>query len=164
MTDIWGIVTAIVMIVAVVVSFIPFVPGPALVWAIGLVYAALTELEVVGLGSLAVMTLLMLIGSTADWWTRMFGLSSEGSLSCGTIAVSTVGAIAGTIFIPVPLVGTLAGAALAVGVMVWMQEDDMDKAFKAARGILSAWIASFFVEFLVSVAIAAVFIRALLAV
>lgn len=160
--DVWGVVAAVLMSVAVLVSVVPFVPGPALVWAIGMVYAAATGLVEVGMWTVVGMTALMLLGSTADWWTRLFGLSSEGSLSCGTLIVSGVGAIAGTFFIPIPLVGTLLGAMLAVGVLVWLQEDDAQKALTAARGILSAWLASFFVEFVVSVAIVALFVRALL--
>lgn len=156
----WGLVVLLVMAVATLVSFVPFIPGPALVWAIGAIYAVATELEVVGPWTLLAMTVLMLVGSTADWWTRFFGLQAEGSLSCATLVVSTVGAILGTLFIPVPVVGTLIGAAGAVMALVWLQEDDIDRAWIAARGILSAWIASFFVEFLVCITILVLFARA----
>jgi uncharacterized protein YqgC (DUF456 family) len=159
----WGWVVVLLMAAATLVSFVPFIPGPALVWAIGVIYAIATELQVVGPWTLLGVTVLMILGSTADWWTRLFGLNAEGSLSCGTIIVSTVGAILGTLFIPVPLVGTLIGAAGAVMAMVWIQEDDIDKAWMAARGILSAWIASFFVEFLVCITIVFMFARAVFA-
>lgn len=159
----WGVITAGIMSLAALISFIPFIPGPALVWAIGILYAALTGFEQVGLGAAVIMTLLMLIGSTADWWTRLFGLKGEGKLSCGTFVVSTVGAILGTIFIPIPLVGTLIGGAGAVGLLVWYQQDDEKQAWQAARGILSAWIASFFVEFVVCISMIVVFVRALMA-
>jgi uncharacterized protein YqgC (DUF456 family) len=159
--SVWSVVIACVMAVATVISFIPFVPGPALVWAIGVVYAIATKFSDISIQAVVVMTVLMLIGSTADWWTRLLGLGSEGKLTCGTFVVSTVGAILGTIFSPIPLVGTLLGAAGAVAVLVWYQEDDWNKAFKAARGIMSAWIASFFVEFIISVGITTTFIQSL---
>jgi uncharacterized protein YqgC (DUF456 family) len=159
----WGFLVLVLMAAAALVSFVPFIPGPALVWAIGILYAIATEFQVVGLGTVGWMTLLMILGSTADWWTRLFGLKAEGSLSCGSIIVSTVGAILGTIFIPIPVLGTIIGAAGAVMAMVWLQEDDVDKAWTAARGILSAWVASFFVELLVCIIIVFMFARAVFA-
>jgi uncharacterized protein YqgC (DUF456 family) len=146
--DWWTVAVAVLMVVATAVSFVPFIPGPALVWAIGVVYAIVTEFQEIGLPTVIAMTVLMIIGSTADWWTRMFGLNSEGSLSCGTLLVSTVGAIAGTFFIPIPVLGTVLGAAAGVMALVFYQEESWEKAFIAARGIMGAWIASFFVEFL----------------
>ncbi len=160
MTFDWSWLVLALMTVAALVSFVPFIPGPALVWAIGVIYAIATEFQVVGLWTVLAMTVLMILGSTADYWTRFFGLKAEGSLSCASLFVSTVGAILGTIFIPVPVFGTLIGAAGAVMAMVWLREDDIDKAWTAARGILSAWIASFFVELLVCGIIVVLFARA----
>jgi uncharacterized protein YqgC (DUF456 family) len=159
--DWWTVAVAVLMVVATAVSFVPFIPGPALVWAIGVVYAIVTEFQEIGLPTVIAMTVLMIIGSTADWWTRMFGLNSEGSLSCGTLLVSTVGAIAGTFFIPIPVLGTVLGAAAGVMALVFYQEESWEKAFIAARGIMGAWIASFFVEFLMSIIIVVIFLRAL---
>jgi uncharacterized protein YqgC (DUF456 family) len=137
-------------------------PGPALVWAIALVYAATTQFADVSGVAIAWMTLLMVIGSTADWWTKLLGLNSGGSLSCGSFAVSTIGAIAGTFLIPIPVIGTLLGAAAGVAALVFYQEENWQKALIAARGIMVAWIATFFVEFAISLGIVAIFARALL--
>ncbi len=158
----WGLITLILMVAAGFVSFLPFIPGPALVWAIGIIYAIATDFREVGIGVSLAMTGLMIVGSTADWWTRFFGLKAEGSLSCGTLIVSMIGAIVGTIFIPVPVIGTLLGAAGGVMALVFYQEADWEKAFTAARGIFSAWVASFFVELIISVLIVILFTRALL--
>jgi len=70
---------------------------------VGVIYAAATDFSEVGGGAVIWMTVLMIVGSTSDLWTRLFGLGSEGSLTCGTIAASTIRAIAGTFFIPAPL-------------------------------------------------------------
>jgi len=150
------------MVAAAFISFVPMIPGPALVWAIGMVYAVATDFADVGVGAVVWMTVFMVIGSTADYWTRLLGLGSEGSLTCGTFAASTIGAIVGTFAIPVPLVGTLLGAGAGVAALVLYQEDDSEKAWLAARGIMKAWLASFFVEVIVCIAIVTVFIRALL--
>ncbi len=158
----WGAITAVLMMLATLVSLVPMIPGPAAVWAVGVIYAAATDFSEVGVGAVIWMTVLMIVGSTSDLWTRLFGLGSEGSLTCGTIAASTIGAIAGTFFIPVPLVGTVLGAGAGVAALVFYQEEDWDRALQAAWGIVKAWIASFFVEVLVCIAIIAVFVRALL--
>ncbi|MEO0563235.1 MAG: DUF456 family protein, partial [Chloroflexota bacterium] len=107
----WSILTVVLMVAAGLVSFVPFIPGPALVWAIGVIYAVATEFREVGVWAVVIMTVLMIVGSTADYWTRFLGLNAEGSLSCGTIVVSTIGAILGTWLLPIPVVGTLVGAA-----------------------------------------------------
>lgn len=160
--DIWAVLSVIIMIVAGFVSFIPMVPGPALVWAIALIYAAATEFQVVGVGTVIGITLLMIIGSTADWWTRLFGLQADSKLTCGTFTATTLGAILGTFFIPIPILGTLIGAGLGVMAIVLYQESDWQKAFKAARGIMAAWLASFFVEFVISLTIVLIFVYTVL--
>lgn len=158
----WGIATAILMVVAAVVSFLPLVPGPLLVWGIALVYAFANGFTQVGGVTVFWMTALMLVGSTADYWTPFFGLQAEQSLSFGTFVVSTIGAIVGTFVIPIPVVGTFLGAALAVIGLVRYQKGDWQRAVRAGRGILKALIASFLVEFATAIGITMVFVYSLL--
>ncbi len=158
----WGAATAALMVVAALVAFVPMIPGPALVWAIGFIYAVATEFSEVSIAAAAWMTVFMIIGSTSDWWTRLLGLGAEGTLTCGTFAVSTIGAIVGTIAIPIPVLGTIIGAGAGVAALVFYQEENWEAALKAARGIMTAWLASFFVEIIVSITIITIFIRSLL--
>ncbi|MFZ4828479.1 MAG: DUF456 domain-containing protein [Phototrophicaceae bacterium] len=160
----WGVFTTILMLLAVGVVFIPFVPGPLTVWSIATIYAIATEFTHVQLWQWGIMTLLMLVATTADWWTRLLGLGGEGQLSCSVYLASFIGAILGTIFIPLPLLGTMAGAAGAVWVWVYLQSRSLDDGYRAARGIFVAWLGSFAVEFLVSISIALWFIRIMLGV
>lgn len=154
----WAILAAVLMVAATIFSFLPVIPGPAAVWAIGLIYAVATNFADVGVWAVVLMTVFMIVGSTADFWTPYFGLQAEQSLSCGTFVVSTIGAIIGTFAIPVPIAGTFIGAAVAVMALVWYQKRDWDSAQRAGRGILKALIASFLIEFAVSVGIVMVFV------
>jgi uncharacterized protein YqgC (DUF456 family) len=158
--NVWAIVAALLMAVASLGAFIPVVPGPAAVWAIALVYAAATQFTVVDIPTTIFMTVLMLVGSTADTWTRAIGLRAEGQLTCGMYAITTVGAIVGTVLIPIPVLGTLLGAGIAVAGTVWFQEKDWQHALTVARGVVLAWLATFFVEFLICLSILGLFVRA----
>jgi len=150
------------MIFTAFIAFLPVLPGPAIVWALALIYAALTGFETVGLWVVIWLTVLMIIGSTEDWWLPAIGLRGEGQLSCGTFTVSVVGAIAGTVLIPIPVIGTLVGAAGAVALLVFYREDDWGTAWRAARGVVGAWVAGFFVEFAISLIMIYIFARALM--
>ncbi len=109
--DIYAIVASVLIVLALGVSLIPFIPGPVVVWAIGIIYAAWTDFAVVSVTQVVIITVLMIVGTTADLWTRYVGLKAEGSLTCLGYFATTVGAILGTIFIPVPIFGTVIGAA-----------------------------------------------------
>ena len=146
------------------VAFIPFVPASLTVWSLATVYAVATGFTEIQVWQWGIMTVLMGVASTSDWWTRLLGLGGEGQLSCSVYLASFVGAVLGTIYIPMPLVGTMAGAAGAVWAWVYFQSRSLDDGYRAARGIFVAWLGSFAVEFLVSVSIALWFIRIMLGV
>jgi uncharacterized protein YqgC (DUF456 family) len=74
--------------------------------------------------------------------------------------ITTLGAIAGTVLIPIPVLGTLLGAGIAVAGTVWFQEKDWQHALTVARGVVLAWLATFFVEFLICLSILGLFVRA----
>lgn len=158
----WGVFTTILMMVAVGVVFIPFVPGPATVWSIATIYAVSTGFAEIQLWQWAVMTLLMVVATSADWWTRLLGLGAESQLSCSVYVASFIGAVLGTIYVPLPLLGTMIGATVAVWVLVYFQTRSLDDGYRAARGIFVAWLGSFVVEFLVSISIALWFVRIML--
>jgi len=97
------------MILGVVASFVPVVPGTVLVWGIATIFAILDGFVHITVPAVVVMTLLMLISLTHDVWLPLIGIQSSG-LSCLGAVGLTVGGLIGTFAIPIPLVGSLLGA------------------------------------------------------
>ncbi|NDJ63345.1 MAG: DUF456 domain-containing protein, partial [Chloroflexi bacterium] len=97
-------ITSVLMVGALIVSLIPIVPGPALLWAISVLYAALTNFEMLTLPWLIVITLLMILASTSDFWAPFLGIRTRGA-SCSSIFGTIVGGLLGTFLIPIPILG-----------------------------------------------------------
>ena len=71
--------TIVAMIVVVLASIIPFVPGAILTWALAMVYSLSTRS--VSTPVMLIMTLLMIAGATGDYWLPIIGVRGKG-LSC----------------------------------------------------------------------------------
>ncbi len=93
--------TLVVMAGVLVLSLIPCIPGPVLMWLVALGFGVLDDFDRLPLFVLAGMTGVMLLGSTTDLWTPRLGIRSDGVLCLG---------IVGTFMIPVPICSTVLGA------------------------------------------------------
>jgi uncharacterized protein YqgC (DUF456 family) len=92
-------ITLLVMLLGLVGSVLPGLPGVPLIFASALVYAYVTDFEVVGAGVLVLLGLFALLAFVADFIGTTYGARRFGASNWGT----TGGAIGG-------LIGTLAGA------------------------------------------------------
>src|SRR5258706_16137665 len=72
------IVAAIVMAFGTIAAVLPIVPGPAVVWAATVVYAIVTGFHDIGLIPLIILTILMIVGSTSDFWLGLVGVKAAG--------------------------------------------------------------------------------------
>jgi uncharacterized protein YqgC (DUF456 family) len=151
-------VTALVlMLISLAISFVPFVPGTILVWGIGLAHAILTGFEPVTVLAVAVMTLLMIAGSTSDIWMQFFGVRTGGG-SCLSAAGSIVGGIAGTFLIPIPILGTVIGTVAGAALTEFIRRGQLDIALEAGSTAFRLYVWGVVVEFTASLAIVIVFI------
>ena len=156
MTETLGI---LVMLLALVISIVPYLPGPALLWAVGTIFAIATKFEHVTPLAVVIMTLFMLIGSTTEIWLRGLGMKTRGASCWGTLG-SIIGGIIGTFFMPI--IGTLIGAVLGALLIEFMRLGDTRKAFEAGRSAFEMFILGMIVEFAMSAAIFAVFVASIL--
>lgn len=156
-----SIVTLILMIVSLLVSIIPALPGPALVWAVGMIYAAATGFERLTLIPAVIITLLMIVGSTTNLWTPFFGIKSRG-VSCASAFGAIIGGLIGTFVIPVVILGTLIGAMVGALLVELVYYRQTQRAIRAAGFALEAYITSIVIEFVIGVGIIAVFIVSVL--
>lgn len=148
------------MALSILLTVLPFVPGPLLVWSIGAIFAILDGFERVTYPALAIMTALMIAGSTSEIWMQFFGVRMEGSSCLSTIG-SLVGGLAGTFVIPVPILGTVLGMVIGALAFELLRAGELDRALKAGHNTFKLYLVSFAVEFAASVAILAVFVASL---
>src|SRR3712207_1066441 len=106
-------ITGLIMLVGVIGSVLPLIPGPPLIWLGALYYAWRTDWVEVGWPVLVLLLVLAIVGGTADWWMGYLGASTGGASIWATLA-SMVGGIAGFVIFSVPgmLIGSLGAIAL----------------------------------------------------
>ncbi len=150
------ILALVLMLLGLLFSFIPFIPGPLVVWGVGIVCAALTDFDRVTLLAAALMTALMIAGSTSDLWLPPLGMQMQGG-SCLTSLGSVAGGLLGTFVIPIPLVGTVAGMVIGALLVEFMRVGEVGPAMQAGRAAFKFYLWGIVVEFTASVGILLVF-------
>ena len=151
------ILTITLMIFVLFLSIFPFLPGPVLVWAIGVVFAFLTNFQRATPVAVIIMTLMMVIGSTTEFWMPLLGIRTSG-MSCLSVVGSFIGGIVGTFFIPLPICGTLIGAMLGALIGEIVHVGDWRKALWASKSALELFLIGFVAELITSIAILITFV------
>jgi uncharacterized protein YqgC (DUF456 family) len=180
-------ITLIVMLVGLVGSVLPGLPGVPLIFISALVYAIVTDFEVVGgltialLGVFAAIALVLDFAATA-YGARRFGASNWGT--AGGAIGGIAGALVGALFLGIGallglLLGTIGGVFLGEYLKRRERETpdhgeqprvrparsgrgDWQRASRAAGGVLVGYVASAIVEGLLGVLSVIVFAIALL--
>jgi uncharacterized protein len=108
-----ALLVGVVMVVGVVGTIIPFVPGLVIVWAAGLVYGLIEGFGTTGWVAFAVMTVLLVLGSAATYVLphRAGVLAGVGRTS---LRLGMLGAVIG--FVVIPVIGLPLGAVAGVWV------------------------------------------------
>jgi uncharacterized protein len=179
-------ITLIVMLVGLVGSVLPGLPGVPLIFISALVYAIVTDFEVVGgltialLGVFAAIALVLDFAATA-YGARRFGASNWGT--AGGAIGGIAGALVGALFLGIgALLGLLLGTIVGVFLGEYLKRrereapdhgeqprvqparsgrGDWQRASRAAGGVLIGYVASAIVEGLLGVLSVIVFAIAL---
>ncbi len=113
-------ITLLVMLFGLLGSVLPGLPGVPLIFASALVYAYLTDFEVVGALVLALLGLFALVAFASDFLATSYGARRFGASNWGTVGGAIgglVGALAGALFLGIGaifglLLGTIGGVFL----------------------------------------------------
>jgi uncharacterized protein YqgC (DUF456 family) len=132
-----------------------------MMWLIALAYGILTGFQYLTPAGMAVITGLMLLGATSDYWLPLFGIKTDGA-SCSAIFGTIVGGIIGTFAIPIPLLGTLIGSVIGAMVMELLRVGDLKKRLRAGHFAVRTYFIGLAMELVFSLAIAAVFFAVIL--
>jgi uncharacterized protein YqgC (DUF456 family) len=150
-------VSVIVMVIGVILAFIPILPGALIVWGIGIVSAWANQFERVTPIAAIVMTVLMVISMSSDYWLPMLGVRTSG-LSCLSAIGSIIGGLIGTFVIPIPIVGTLIGTVLGALIIEYALLREKARALRAGQVALKLFIIGYILELVMVFAIFGVFI------
>jgi uncharacterized protein len=161
----------ILMVGVMLVSLLPFVPGPALMWVVAAAFGVgeglidggtITDgFQRLHLAIFAIMTVIMVVGSTTDFWMPVVGMRVQGGSCWGSLG-SLIGGLVGTFAIPIPIIGTLIGAILGALLFEFIYIGDARKAFSAGGLAMKAFFLGLLFEITASGLILALFILSLL--
>ncbi len=142
-------ITLLVMLVGLLGSVLPGLPGVPLIFASALVYAYLTNFEVVGTFVLILLGLFALLAFVADllgtsYGARRFGASNWGTL--GSAVGGLLGALAGALFLGIgTLFGLLIGAVAGLFAGEYLRgrsspsEEDARPRLRSVRSVRGDW-------------------------
>jgi uncharacterized protein YqgC (DUF456 family) len=150
-------VATIGMVAALILSFIPVLPGPVLVWAVAIIFGISEGFHRVTPVAGIAMTLIMVAGVGSDLWLPMLGVKTGGVTCLGAIG-SFIGGAIGTFLIPIPLLGTLIGCIVGALFFELMRYREMRKALQAGQSAAKMFILGYVLEVAASVGIFIVYL------
>ena len=170
--------TLVLMVVGLLGSVLPGLPGVTLIFLSALVYAALTDFRTVGATILLVLFLFAAIALVADFVATSYGARRFGASNWGTAggAIGGIaGALVGLLFLGIGslfglILGTIAGVFLGEYLKRRRQgqqepgstRSDWRRATHAAGGVLVGYLASAVIQGLLGLASVIVFVLAVL--
>jgi uncharacterized protein YqgC (DUF456 family) len=153
------VVTVIVMIIGTFAAFLPLVPGPLLVWFGVVLYAVATGFHEVTLPATVLLTLLMLLGITSDFWLSALSVKSAGGSLWGVLGGALGGLIGVFVLFPV---GSMIGAVIGTLALEYMVSGNVRRSLRSGGVTLGSYLLSVLVEFVAAVLMDAVFVGCLL--
>jgi hypothetical protein len=168
--------TLVLMVVGLLGSVLPGLPGVTLIFLSALVYAILTDFRTVGVAILVVLFVFAAIAFVADFVATSYGARRFGASNWGTVggAVGGIaGALIGLLFLGIGslfglILGTIAGVFLGEYLKRTRQGrqepgstgSDWRRASHAAGGVLVGYLASAVIQGLLGLASVIVFVLA----
>jgi uncharacterized protein YqgC (DUF456 family) len=153
--DPWLIVALVLMFIGLVGVILPLVPGTGLVYLAALLYAVIEGFARIGPITLAVLTVLAVVGVTADLWLSSLGAKAGGASVWALLGGLVLGLV-GLIFFSLPgaILGSIAGV---IAVEMW-RVGDWQEVAKSGRGWLIGWLLSTVVQLSIALIMIAIFL------
>jgi uncharacterized protein YqgC (DUF456 family) len=170
--------TIVLMLVGLIGSVVPGLPGVTLIFLSALLYAILTDFETVGATILVILFIFAALAFLADFFATSYGARRFGASNWGTVGGAIggiIGALAGLIFAGIgSLFGLIAGTIAGVFAGEYLRRErrgeteeqeatdaDWRRASRAAGGVIVGYLASAVVQGLLGLASVVVFVLAL---
>ncbi len=141
----FGVIVAF-MLVGIVGTVVPILPGTLLIWLGTAVYVWYVGAETFGVGLFIFLSLVAVVTGTADLWLPLLG-AKVGGASKRALLFGTLGAILGTFLLPIPVVGTVAGYIAGLFLGEYHKHRDWQIAKKTGWQGLASWGVATAVQF-----------------
>jgi uncharacterized protein len=170
--------TIVLMLVGLIGSVVPGLPGVTLIFLSALLYAILTDFQTVGTVVIVILFVLAALAFLIDFFATSYGARRFGASNWGTVGGAIggiVGALAGLLLAGIgSLFGLIAGTIAGVFIGEYLrrqrqgdeeqqpQEADLRRASRAAGGVIVGYLASAIVQGLLGLASVIIFVLALI--
>ncbi len=135
----------VILLLGLVGTFIPLVPGVLLMWLTILIYAWGEGFTAVSTPSFIVISLIALVTGTSDIWLTLFG-AKKGGASVRSMLTGLLGAVIGSFVFPI--VGTIVGYIGGVLLGEYWRHGDWEIAKKAGLGGLAGFGIASLIQFI----------------
>jgi len=149
------VLTLVVMLIGVIGTVLPVIPGTILIFLAALVYALVEGFQAIGWPTLVVLGILTIIATTADLWASSLG-AKMGGASGWSVVVGLLAGLVGFLFFSLP--GAILGAVLGVLLIELIRLGDVKQALKAGSGWAIGWILSTVFQLGVGLVMVAIFV------
>ena len=150
----------ILMVAALVVSFVPVLPGTMIVWLAAMAFGIITQWARFTPAAGIAATVIMIFSVSSDFWLPALGVKTGGLTCLGAIG-SLVGGLIGTFLIPLPICGTLIGAVAGALVIEMIHFRNMQKALQAGQSAATMFVLGYILESASSIAVFVVYVVSL---
>lgn len=136
-------------------AFLPLIPGVPLVWLGATIYGLLDGFHHLSLSAFLVLTVLGLLGTTAEMWAAQIGAQAGGASGWSAVTGSCLGGVAMLFFgLPIALLAALAGVFgvefLRQSRVSGWRRTAVGAAARGSGGWLAGWALSSVAQFSVS--------------
>lgn len=146
----------VLMIIGLIGVIFPIMPGIFMIWLGVFVYVWRFGFDVLSIWLFLFISLIVVVAGTSDLWLPIFGAQKAGAAK-RTIITGMIGAIVGSILIPIPIVGTIVGYAVGILLGQYHKHRDWDDAWLASKGGLTGWGIATFIQFVGGILIIIIF-------
>ena len=169
--------TIVMMLVGLVGSVVPGLPGVTLIFLSALLYAVLTDFETVGIAVIVILFVLAALAFLIDFVATSYGARRFGASNWGTVGGAIggiVGALAGLFLAGIGslfglILGTIAGVFAGEylrrerqGDQETREDTDWRRASRAAGGVIVGYLASAIIQGVLALASIIIFVLSLI--
>ena len=149
------VLTSLLMLVGLIGTVLPIIPGTILIFAGALLYALVERFQAVGWPTIVVLGVLAAVATTADLWASSIG-AKLGGASGWSVLIGLVAGLVGLVVFSLP--GAIIGAVLGVLLTEIVRVGDWRLALKAGSGWVVGWALSTVVQLGVGLIMVAIFV------
>ena len=147
--------TAIAMLVGVIGTVLPVIPGTILIFGAALFYALIEGFQTIGWPTLLVLGVLTILATSADIWASSIG-AKMGGASGWSVVVGLLASLVG--FVVFNLLGAILGAVMGVLITEVLRVGDWRQALKAGSGWAIGWVLSTVFQLVTALIMVAIFV------